>query len=95
MSKPTGLLEDDIDRGETARFIRSSDHTSRKRPIIDRLREIVSAHSAARVDGLLMDVTSAHITVQVYDALNEENRAKLVGFPVRKMVHIALKLATR
>jgi hypothetical protein len=95
MSKPTGNWEDDFNRGDTARFVRAAPHTSRKEPVIDRLRRICEEKQAARVDGVLVDMTSASVTVQVHDALNEANRAKLAAMPVRKMVMVALSVASK
>lgn len=95
MSKPSGIPEDDDSRNDTAECIRGCEHTSRKDPVIDRIRSVVTDESMKRIDGLLVDLFSASITVQVYDALNEENKAKMAALPVRKMVNVALRVANR
>lgn len=95
MSKPNGIPEDDDSRNETAEWIRATTRTSRKEPVIDRIRSVVTDKDMKRINGLLVDLTSASITIQVYDALNEENKAKMASLPVRKMMTVAMKIATR
>lgn len=87
--------DDQHDRDEMAGAIRATPHTSRKKPVIDRLRKIVADKQAARVDGVLVDLFSASVAVQVYDRLNEGNRAKLGAMPVRRMVNVCLQVANR
>jgi 2-C-methyl-D-erythritol 4-phosphate cytidylyltransferase len=63
---------------------------------IDMLREIVAEKQGKRirVDGrkLYVDLFTASMLVQVYDALNEENRARFIGLPFLRMVDIGWKL---
>lgn len=46
---------------------------------IQKCREIVKEHQAEEIDGVLMDAFTASAVVQVYDALNDENKEKLEG----------------
>lgn len=59
---------------------------------ISAIRKIVTDWQCARVEGLLVDGTTARAIITVYDALNERNKAELASFPVRKMASIAWKL---
>lgn len=45
--------------------------------IIEKCREIVAECQADSIDGVLMDSFTASAAVQVYDALNDENKAKI------------------
>ena len=40
----------------------------------------------------MVDLFTASLIVKVYDALNDANRERYAGFPVRKMASIAFKL---
>lgn len=44
---------------------------------IEKCREIVAEHQAESIDGVLMDAFTASAVVQVYDALNDENKARI------------------
>lgn len=83
------------ERDDLAGAIRETPHLSRKAPVIDRLRKIVADKQASRVDGVLVDLFSASVVVQVHDAVNEANRAKLSAMPVRKMVSVCFQVASR
>ena len=83
------------ERNEMAVAIRSTPHTSRQVPVIDRMRKIVESKTASRIDGLLVDLFSASAVVQVHDALNEANRTKLAAMSVRRMVNVSFSLITK
>jgi len=95
MSKPTGNWEDDCNRDDTARFIRAVPKADPELPVIERLRLIVKESTANRVDGVFVDLFSASVAVQVYDALNETNKAKLAKLPVRKLIHICFQVVNK
>ena len=59
---------------------------------IEKLRWIVEHHQSARVDGCFVDALTAQACVRVYEALNEENRAKFAAMTMRKMGSLAWKL---
>jgi hypothetical protein len=59
---------------------------------IEACRAIVSASSFGKIDGATVDSFSASAIVAVYDALNEDNRAKFCALPIGKMARIAFKL---
>ncbi|MEU1552200.1 hypothetical protein ABZ517_05685 [Streptomyces scabiei] len=54
-------------------------------------RRIVALHQCEKIDGILVDATSAQLVVAVHDALNEKNRAKYGQMPVGVMVDFALR----
>lgn len=82
---------DQRDRDDTARAVKETPKLSRKKPLIERVRE-VKANGYARVDGLMLDVTTAHAILTVHDALNAENQAHFAALPLRKMVDVTWKL---
>ena len=55
-------------------------------------REIVASCSYQKVDGVMVDLFSASTIVQVFDALNSANQAKMASLPVEKMAALAFKL---
>lgn len=57
-------------------------------------REIVASASYQTIDGVLVDIVSANVIVQVFDALNETNQAKMATLPVSKMAALAFKLVS-
>lgn len=59
---------------------------------IEKFRKIVADCQRAKIDGTNIDLFSASAVVKVYDALNEENRAKFASVPAPKMVAIAWRL---
>ena len=61
---------------------------------MDRLRWIVHHHSAARTEGLMVDLFTASMLVQVHDALSVENQAKFLGLTLRKMVSVGWKVTS-
>jgi hypothetical protein len=56
------------------------------------LRQIVAESQYAKIDGTMVDLYTASAIVQIYDALNEANRAKFASFPVGMMAKVAFKL---
>jgi hypothetical protein len=59
---------------------------------IDRMRRIVDGGGYARVEGHLVDLVTANAFVNVYDALNDENKALLDSFDLLKAVRVVWKL---
>jgi len=47
--------------------------------VVELCREIVKAHGAQLIDGVVVDVQSANIIVTTYDGLSEKNRATFVA----------------
>ena len=59
---------------------------------IEAIRRINKEHQAAKVNEVLIDGYSASIVIQVYDALNDANKEKLLSFPVAKVVTVVFNL---
>jgi hypothetical protein len=95
MSKPTGNHEDDHDRGDLARAVRSVKKADPGLSVIDRLRSIVRERQANRVNGVLVDLFSASAAVQVYDAVNDANKERLDKLPVRKLISVCFRAIDR
>ena len=55
-------------------------------------RAIVREHQAAKINEVLVDGFSASAIMQVYDAVNDANKAKLLTLPVARVADIAFKL---
>lgn len=55
-------------------------------------RAIVTEWDYAKIDGVMVDGFTASVVVQVYDALNDANRAKFSALSAKKMALVALKL---
>ena len=62
---------------------------------IEICRKIVAEKQAAKVNEVMVDLFSASAIVQVFDAVGEVNRAKLVAFPVAKVADISFKILNR
>ena len=60
---------------------------------VEQMRAIVADRAMMKIDGVIVDVQSAHACVTVYDALTQEqNKMKFMAMPVRKMIATAWKL---
>jgi len=56
------------------------------------LRSIVKNKQFAMIDDVIIDLFSANLTCQVYDALSSANRIKLEMLKIDRMVNLALKI---
>jgi hypothetical protein len=60
--------------------------------IIDTLRLAIANGQQVKYQKVSVDLFSASAIVQVYDALNDANKAKYASLPIRKMADIAFKI---
>jgi len=96
MSRPSGNgSEDDMGRTDTAQAIRSVPKPDPRLPRIEKLRQIVRDRQANRVEGKLVDMYTASVIVQVYDAVNEGNKKKMDATKLPQLASICFKLAGR
>lgn len=58
-------------------------------------REIIDKNQHQKVDGFLIDTTTARAIVIVYDRLSQENKHTFIGFPIDKMASVAWKLIAK
>jgi hypothetical protein len=59
---------------------------------IEKLRKILSDMQYAKIDGQIVDATTARAILLVYDGLNEQNKARYSSMPIIKMANIAWKM---
>jgi hypothetical protein len=59
---------------------------------IEALREILRRRQYAKIDGVMVDGFTASAIVQVYDALNDTNKAKYREYTVGRMADLAWKM---
>ena len=83
-----------IHREDLAAAVKGFSKLPRNAPRIDRLRHIVETCSAARTEGVLIDLFTASMLVQIHDKLSPEHQAKFLAMPIRRMVDIGWKLAS-
>lgn len=55
-------------------------------------RDVVNEKQYAKIDGVMIDLFTASHVVQVFDALNDVNRAKLADMSAPKLVAVVWKL---
>lgn len=63
-------------------------NASRTAARIDTLRQIVDRHQHQEIDGMIVDVQTANLLIQVYDALSEGNKAKFDDLPLDRLVDL-------
>ncbi|MEU4818342.1 hypothetical protein [Micromonospora aurantiaca] len=54
--------------------------------LIDTLRRILAARQYAKIDGVLVDVWSASVTVLIWDKLREDKRQRLLTLPSHELI---------
>ncbi len=95
MSKPNPWLPgDDVHRWNLAQAVKSVPKLPQMTPV-ECCRAIVQQKQANRVGGLFVDHFTASCIVQIYDAVNDENKAKLNAMPIRKLAAVCWKVAKK
>jgi hypothetical protein len=59
---------------------------------IAKVRDIVKTKGATKVDGFMVDTFSASAIIQIYDKVNDANKAKMDKMKVDKLADLAFKL---
>ncbi len=59
------------------------------------LKDIVTNHQYAKIDGMMVDGFTASGIVQVYDALSDANKAKYSALTVDRMATIMWKIVNK
>ncbi len=62
---------------------------------LEKFRGIVDNHQYAKIDGVMIDVTSANAVLTVYNAISPRLREIFTNHPADKMVKLAWKIITR
>jgi len=65
------------------------------RTLIEKLRDVVTRETAGVIDEVLVDLYTARITVQVYDALSPRSREAFDRMTVTRACGICLKVAAK
>ena len=60
--------------------------------LMDALRKIVKEKTAAKINGMLVDLFTASAIIKVFDALNIGNQEKFKDMPLLKMQKVAFQL---
>ncbi|MFY1623628.1 hypothetical protein ACN268_10510 [Micromonospora sp. WMMD735] len=54
--------------------------------LIDTLRRIIADHQHAKIDGVIVDVWSASVTILIWDRLRDAKRQKLLTLPSHELI---------
>jgi hypothetical protein len=101
LSKHSDTLADQIHRDDLADAIKHTKKTRRTKSVIQACREVVEGKGCIRFRGVLLDAYSASAVMNIYNAVNEDNRAKYEAMDkgdavsLSKMVQVAFKLHSR
>ncbi|MGC4862836.1 hypothetical protein [Micromonospora sp. DT41] len=63
--------------------------------LIDTLRRIVANRQHAKIDGVLVDLWSARVTVLVWDQLRADKRQRLLTLPSHELILRCIAIYTR
>ena len=63
-----------------------------KKDKIELIRDVVQTRQAAVLENILVDLTSAQMIIQVYDHLNDMNKATMRKMSIKKIGEISFKL---
>ena len=55
------------------------------------MKEIVKKHQAKKVNGVIIDPTTANMVITVHNALNEKNKKRAMTLPISKFVEFGWK----
>ena len=63
-----------------------------KSKTIKTIGSIIGKRQAKKIDGVLVDMQTAHVIMKVWNALSSSNRSKFEKLPIKKMATVAWKL---
>ena len=88
--------QDDIDRaekkGDKKLVKKLKEEVELDESVIDKVKEIASKKSAAKIDGVMVDSFSASAISQIYDKVNDANKKKMEKLPITKLANLAFKM---
>lgn len=73
-------------------MLESMNEAVRPSDTIEKLQKIVDSSSRSRVDGTMVDLTTANIVLQVYNQANDRMKKKLNDLGVKQLINIAFKV---
>jgi hypothetical protein len=91
MKPEQGIPGETVHRQDLASALRSTPKLKRNATTIEAAR-YVREHGYVRYQGQLLDITTAHMLITVYEALNEVNREKFAALPLLRAVSVGWKL---
>jgi hypothetical protein len=86
---------DTDDRREMARAVRAIPKPDPSLSTIEKVRWVVDNRQYNRVNGTFMDMMTASVIIQIYDALSETNKVKFAAMKVARMAEVAFKIADK
>lgn len=63
--------------------------------LIDTLRRIIANRQHAKIDGVLVDLWSASVTVLIWDHLRDDKRQQLLALPSHELILRCVAIYTR
>ena len=63
--------------------------------VIDQVKDIVAKKQAKKISGVMVDMFTASAISQIYDKVNDANKAKLDKLPITKLADVAMKMMKR
>lgn len=78
--------EDCLGNYEEAARPDDANHPIGDATLIDTLRRIVAEKQHAKIDGVLVDVWSASVTVLIWDNLRDDKRQRLLTLPSHELI---------
>ena len=63
--------------------------------VIDKVKQIASKKSAAKIDGVMVDSFTASAISQIYDKVNDANKKKMDSLPITKLANLAFKMMNK
>ncbi|MBQ1011080.1 hypothetical protein KBX53_08980 [Micromonospora sp. M51] len=72
-----------------------ADHPPGDPTLIDTLRRIVTNRQHAKIDGVLVDLWSASVTVLIWDQLRDDKRQQLLTLPSHELILRCIAIYTR
>ncbi|SDT13217.1 hypothetical protein [Actinoplanes derwentensis] len=86
--------EDCLTQYEEAARPDDANHPIGDATLIDTLRRIVAERQYAKIDGVLVDVWSASVTVLIWDNLREDKRQRLLKLPSHELILRCIRIYT-
>jgi hypothetical protein len=71
-----------------------ANHPTGDPTLIDTLRRIVADRQHAKIDGVLVDLWSASVTVGIWDRLRDDKRQRLLRLPSHELILRCVRIYT-